>query len=395
MRDITDEKSVRSTFLPPFRHSIGKNEIEEVLDTLNSDWITTGPKTFHFENLFKDYVGAEHAIALSSCTAALHLSLEACGIGKNDEVITSPLTFASTAEVIIHKQAKPVFADIDERTYNINPTEIEENISPNTKAIIPVHYAGQPCEMDAIKRIAHDHDLFVIEDAAHAIESSYHNQKIGNIGDLTCFSFYATKNLTTAEGGMITTSNTELAEKIRMLSLHGISKDAWKRYSSKGSWFYEILYAGYKYNMTDLQASIGIHQLKKIESMHKRRQEISKLYNESFKDVPELIIPLVKDYVKHAWHLYPLLIRTEKLKITRSEFIEALKKDNIGTSVHFIPLHLHPYYQKNCGFQQGDFPNTESVYQREISLPIYPKLDNNDVNDVITAVKKIINKYRA
>ena len=391
---IINGKPVRNSFLPPFKHSIGEEEINEVIDTLKSDWITTGPKTFKFEKMFGKKVGSQYSIAVNSCTSALHLALAVIGIGKGDEIITTPLTFAATAEVVINQDATPVFVDIDKKTYNIDPAKIEEKITDKTKAIIPVHYAGQSCDMDEIIRISKENDLFIIEDAAHAIGSMYKNKIIGSIGDITCFSFYATKNITTAEGGMITTDNVELAEKMRVLSLHGISKDAWKRYSSEGSWYYEILYPGYKYNMSDLQASIGIHQLKKLDQMQRRREQIASFYNDSFKNMPQIITPAVKSYAKHAWHLYSIQINTDLLNINRNDFIEALKAENIGTSVHFIPLHLHPYYKEKYGFKRGDFPVTESVYDREISLPLYPKMTDKDAKDVVSAVKKLINYYK-
>ena len=376
-------------FLPPFKPFIGEEEINEVVDTLKSDWITMGPKTLKFEELFKGHIGSKFAISLNSCTAGLHLSLASLNIGEGDEVITTPYTFAATGNVIVHQRAKPVFVDIDKETYNINVDEIENAITDKTKAIIPVHYAGHPCEMDKILKIAKDYDLYIIEDAAHALGTEYKGKKIGTIGDTTSFSFYATKNITTGEGGMVTTNNKKTAEKIKILRLHGISRDAWKRYSSEGSWYYEIIECGYKYNMTDIQASIGIHQLKKVESMRKRREEIAKIYNDEFENIDELIIPTTKKYVKHAWHLYPLLIDTKKLNISRNKFIEELKKQNIGSSVHFIPLHLHPFYRKTFGYKKGDFPNAEWVYEREISLPIYPKMTDDDVIDVVSAVKKI------
>ncbi len=383
----------RNTFLQPFKHSIGEEEIMEVIDTLKSDWITTGPKTFKFEEKFCESVNSKYAIAVNSCTAALHLSLAACGIGKNDEVITSPLTFAATSEVIIHQNAKPVFVDVEKETFNIDPRKIEEKITNKTKAIIPVHYGGHACAMDDIMKLARENDLFVIEDAAHAIGCKYKDNYVGNIGDMTCFSFYATKNVTTAEGGMITTNDEEMAEKARLLSLHGISKDAWKRYSFEGSWYYEILLPGYKYNMSDLQASIGIHQLYKLDQMQTRREEIANFYNNSFKDIPQIITPTIKSYTKHAWHLYPILVNTDLMEISRNEFIEALKAENIGTSVHFIPLHLHPYYKEKYGFKRGDYPNAENIFDHEISLPLYPRMTNEDTADVVHAVKKIIKNY--
>jgi dTDP-4-amino-4,6-dideoxygalactose transaminase len=323
----------------------------------------------------------------------LHLAVVALGIGNGDEVITTPYTFAATAEVVINSNAKPVFVDVEKDTYNIDPAKIEEKITDKTKAIIVVHYAGHACEMDKIMEIAEKYDLYVIEDAAHAIGSKYKDQKIGSIGDATCFSFYATKNITTAEGGMITTNRGDLADKMRILSLHGISKDAWKRYSSEGSWYYEIAYSGYKYNMSDLQASIGIHQMKKLDQMQKRREEIADMYNKSFGQIPQITIPTVKSYATHAWHLYPIQVNSDLLSINRNEFIEALKAENIGTSVHFIPLHLHPYYKEKYGFKGDDFPNAESLYKNEISLPIYPNMEDKDVEDVISAVKKIIDYY--
>jgi len=387
-------RPVRKEFLPPFSPMIGREEIDEVVDTLQSDWITTGPKTHRFEELFREYVGSRHAIALNSCTAGLHLSLAAAGIEAGDEVITTPFTFAATANVIMHQGARPVLVDIDRATYNIDAESIEQRISDRTKAIMPVHYAGQPCDMDRILRLKDKYDLVIIEDAAHALGATYKGKKIGTIGDFTSFSFYATKNLTTVEGGMVTTDSDEFAEKIRVMGLHGISRDAWKRYSSEGSWYYEIMYPGYKYNMTDVQASIGIHQLEKFDAMQERRGAIARMYNEAFEAMPELVTPEVKDYAHPAWHLYALQLNTDILRIGRAEFIEALKAENIGTSVHFIPIHLHPYYRERFGFRKGDFPNAEYVYEHEVSIPLYPKMSDEDVEDVVTAIKKIVEHYR-
>ena len=387
-------KPVRDNFLPFFLPTIEEDEINEVADTLKSGWITTGPKTHEFEKLFKEYIGSKHAIAVNSCTAGLHLSLVAADIDEGDEVITSPFTFASTVNVIVHQGAKPVFVDINHDTYNINQKKIEAAISDKTKAIMPVHYAGQPCEMDEIMAIAKKHNLLVIEDAAHALSATYKGRKIGTIGDVTSFSFYATKIITTAEGGMVTTDNDDLAEKIKLLSLHGISQDAWKRYSSEGSWYYEVLYPGYKYNMTDIQASMGIQQLKKLDKLQEARKAIARLYTNVFKDMPEITEPYVDEQVQHTWHLYPILINTDLLKIDRNKFIEALKAENIGTSVHFIPIHMHPYYRDRFGFNRGDFPSAEYVYERIISLPLYPRMTERDVGDVIAAVKKIVHCYR-
>jgi len=390
-----ESKMLRPEFLPFHQPSIEDEEIQEVVDTLKSGWITTGPKTKLFEKKFQEYIGCKHAIAVSSCTAGLHLALVAAGVGQGDEVITTPYTFATTGEVIIQIGAKPVFVDIEEDGFNIDVTKIPEAITPETKAIIPVHFAGEPCDMDEIMKIAQENNLFVIEDAAHAVGAEYKGKKIGNIGDVTVFSFYATKNLTTGEGGMVTTNNDELAEKIRLLSLHGISKDAWKRYTAEGSWYYEILYAGYKYNMTDIQASLGIHQLNKLEKFLSIRQKYAQRYSSAFADVSEIKTPPVNHHVRHAWHLYVIRLNSASLSIDRKQFIEALKAENIGSSVHFIPLHLHPYYKKKYGYKQGDYPNSEQVYSRVISLPLFPKMADADLEDVIKAVKKVVSMYHS
>lgn len=384
------KQPIRSEFLPFCLPAIGDEEIREVVNTLKSGWITTGIKTKKFENDFKTYIGCKEAIALSSCTAALHLALVAAGVGKGDEVITTPFTFAATGEVIIYVGAKPVFVDIKKDTYNIDPDAIENAITPKTKAIIPVHYAGQPCDMDEILKIAHDHDLIVIEDAAHAVGAKYKNRMIGTIGDYTAFSFYATKNLTTAEGGMVTTENMENADKIRILGLHGMSKDAWKRYGAGGSWYYEIMEAGYKYNMTDIQASIGIHQLARFEKLQEKRNIYAKRYTEALKDINGITTPYVHPDISHAWHLYTILIDPEILGMDRSQFIEAMTRQNIGTSVHFIPLHLHPYYRDVYGYKRGDFPKAEFIYDRIVSLPLYPSMTDDDLNYVINAIKNIL-----
>jgi UDP-4-amino-4,6-dideoxy-N-acetyl-beta-L-altrosamine transaminase len=384
---------VREEFLPFSLPDIGQAEIDEVVDTLQSGWITTGPKTKTFEQRFAGYIGVHHAIAVNSCTAALHIALSAAGIGPGDEVITSPLTFCSTANVVIHLGGIPVFADIGD-DYNIDPSEIEEHITSRTKAIIPVHYSGQPCRMDEILACAQDHDLLVIEDAAHAVGARYHDRMIGTIGDVTTFSFYAIKNMTTGEGGMITTDDDELAERMRLLSLHGISKDAWKRYTSRGSWYYEVIHAGYKYNMTDIQAALGIHQLARLERFLEVRSKYVAMYNEAFGETPEIQTPVVNTDVRHAWHLYVIQLDLERLNINRAQFIEALREENIGTSVHFIPVHLHPHYHATYGYKRGDFPNTERVYDRIVSLPLYPKMTEEDVEEVIAAVKKVVRQYR-
>ncbi len=380
---------VRDSFLVFGQPLIGEEEIQEVVDTLRSGWLGTGPKVHKFEDDFKKYIGCKHAIALNSCTAGLFLALEVIGIKPEDEVITTPMTFAATANVIIHHSAKPVFVDIERDTMNIDPDKIESAITPKTKAIIPVHFAGRPCKMDEIMDIARCHNIWVIEDAAHATEAWYKDKKIGNIGDITVFSFYVTKNLVTGEGGMITTNNDDWAEEIRIKSLHGISKDAWKRYSAEGFQPYEVIYPGYKFNMMDIQAALGIHQLSRIEENLKVRERYWEKYNSAFADISELILP-IEDNNRHARHLYTILIKPEMLKIDRNQFISALKTENIGTGIHFSALHLHKYYREKFGYKRGDFPNSEFVSDRTISLPLSAKLKDEDVNDVITAVKKII-----
>jgi dTDP-4-amino-4,6-dideoxygalactose transaminase len=344
--------------------------------------------------MFKEYIGCDYAIATNSCTSAMHLSLLVAGVGRGDEVITTPMTFVSTANVIVHVGGTPIFVDIEKDTFNIDPQKIEEKITPRTRAIIPVHLAGRPCRMDKITEIADEHDLIIIEDAAHATEAEYYGQKIGNISDMTCFSFYATKNLTTGEGGMITTNNEKWAERITTMRLHGLSKDAWKRYSEEGFTPYSVLYPGYKYNMMDIQAAMGIHQLSRLENNLKTRQKIFNKYNKAFSEIPELITPIKETGIKHACHLYTLLIKPELLACNRNEFIAALQAENIGCGIHFLSLHLTPYYQKTYGFRRGDFPNAEFVSDRTLSIPISAKLTKKDVDDVIRAVIKIVEGYK-
>jgi perosamine synthetase len=385
---------VRKSFLPFARPEIGDEEIAAVTDTLRSGWITTGPMVKRFEQEFAAFVGAPAALALSSCTAALHLALEAVGIQEGDEVIVPTMTFAATAEVVRYFNACPVLVDCQPDTLNIDPDGIERAITSRTRAIIPVHFGGQPCEMDRILEIARRHDLRVVEDAAHALSARYQGKTIGMLGDVTCFSFYATKTITTGEGGMATTGNPELAERMRLMSLHGISTDAWKRYAAEGSWSYEIIRPGYKYNMTDLAAAIGVEQLKKCQRFREARRRIAAQYNEGFIDLPEVRALVCRADVQHAWHLYVIQLELERLRISRNECIVALKKKNIGTSVHFIPLHLHPYYRKTYGYQPSDFPTATAAIERTISLPIYPAMADQDVQDVIEAVTSIVKQYQ-
>lgn len=386
--------STRQEFLPYALPLIEEDDIAGVVDSLKSGWIAKGPKTMEFEQRFAEYVGAKYAVALNSCTAALHLALVATGIGEGDEVLTTPMTFASSANVVIHTGAKPVFVDIDPITMNIDPQKIREKITSRTKAIIPVHMAGHPCEMDEILAIAQEHNLFVLEDAAHAVYTQYKGRMIGSIANATAFSFYATKNLVTGEGGMVTTNDEALYNKIRVLSTHGMSRNAWNRYAQAGSWYYEILSPGYKDNMSDIMAGLGLSQLAKLERMQGMRREIVDYYNAEFGKLPELEVPVELDYARHAWHLYIIKLNLDTLSIDRNKFIEELKEENIGTSVHFIPLHLHPYYRDTFGYKPGDFPLAEGVFERIISLPLYPKMSTQDANDVVEAVKRVIERSR-
>ncbi len=385
-----EEKPARPDFLVFGSPYIGDEDMVEVMDTLRSGWLGTGPKVQRFEAMFREYIGAKHAIALSSCTAGLHLALEATGVGPDDEVITSPLTFSSTANVVVHTGAKPVFVDVDRRTMNMDPERLHQAVSARTRAIIPVHLAGRPCDMQPIIDVARRHGCVVIEDAAHAIEASYRGQKVGTIGDLAAFSFYVTKNLVTGEGGMVTTNNDSWAEEIRIKSLHGISRDAWKRYSSEGFQPYETVYAGYKYNMMDIQAALGIHQLARLEEQLKVRERHWQRYSQALAALDELILPVEESHIRHARHLYTVLLRLERLTISRNEFVEALRAENIGTGIHFYPLHLHRYYRKLLGHKRGDFPNAEFIGDCTVSLPLSAKLMDEDVEDVISAVRKVI-----
>jgi perosamine synthetase len=364
------------------------------VQTLRSGWLTTGPKVRQFEEEFGKAVGATHAVAVNSGTAALHLALEAIDLKAGDEVIMPTMTFAASAEVVLYFKARPVLVDCRPDTFNLDPEQLEKAITSKTKAIMPVHIGGQPCEMKPIREIARYYNLKVIEDAAHAFPARYQGQMVGTIGDITCFSFYATKTITTGEGGMATTEDPEWAERMRIMSLHGISRDAWKRYTAEGSWYYEILYPGFKYNLTDIAAAIGIEQLKKCWQFWETRQRYAALYNEGFRDLPAIRIPSVGQDVQHAWHLYIIQLELEQLRIGRKEFIELLKQENIGTSVHFIPLHLHPYYRDTFHYRPEHFPHASAVFERIISLPIYPKMTVADVQHVIDAVRKIARQYR-
>ena len=391
---INGGNPVRDKFLVFGNPIIEKEEIEEVVDSLKSGWLGTGPKVEKFENIFKEYTGSKFAIALNSCTAGLHLSMLVSGIKKGDEVITTPMTFCATANSILHVGAKPVFVDIEKDSMNIDPIKIRKALTKKTKAILPVHFAGRPCNMDAILEIAKENNLIVIEDAAHCIEGYYRGKKIGNIGDITCFSFYVTKNIVTGEGGMVTTNNEEAADKIKMYGLHGLSRDAWKRYSDEGFKHYEVIFPGFKYNMMDLQAAIGIHQIKRINKYLKRRNDIWKKYDEAFADLPVFLPPKPETNTIHARHLYTLLLDIDNLKVDRDTIQSVLQKENIGTGIHFISVHLHKYYRETFGFKSDVFPNAKYISERTISLPLSAKLTDRDVNDTIEVVRKVLWHYK-
>lgn len=365
------------------------------METLRSGWWGTGPKTQKFQKLFAKYTKAKYALGLNSCTAALELALDVLKIGPGDEVITTPITFVSTVNVIVHRGAKPVFADINPSTWNINPRKIEKKITKKTKAIIPVHLHGRPCQMDEILKLAKKHKLFVVEDAAHALEAWHKGKKIGSISDFTAFSFYVTKNLATGEGGMLTTNNKTWFRQATIKSLHGISADAWKRYSASGFKPYEAVYAGYKFNMTDLQASLGIPQLKRVNKNLKIRQKYWQVYMRAFENLKEISLPApIEKNTIHGMHIFAILLNLKRLKINRNQFIEALQKENIGAGIHFTAVHLHKFYRQRFGFKKGVLPVAERIGNRLVSLPFYPHMTKKDLNDVIAAVHKIIRLYK-
>jgi dTDP-4-amino-4,6-dideoxygalactose transaminase len=384
-----------SELLVPFhRAPVGEEEAQAVSEVIRSGWLTMGPKTFEFEKEFAKYVGAQAAVAVSTGTAALHLSLEAAGVAGGDDVLLPTTTFTATAEAVTYLGARPVLVDIDPVTMNIDTEDTARRVTQKTKAIIPVHLGGQPCDMDEIHALARRHHLRVIEDAAHALPSEYKGKRVGHISEFTCFSFYATKTLTTGEGGMITTENPEAAERMRLMRLHGIERDAWKRYRADGSWFYEVLEAGFKYNLTDFQSAIGLVQLAKCDAMNLARRSIAQRYSDAFSSREELVIPTVRQDRSTSWHLYILRLRLDRLNKDRNGFIEALHRRGIACSVHFIPLHLQPYYRRAYGYQPGDFPHAEREYHSCLSLPIYPGMTEMEINHVISEVQNTVAESR-
>jgi dTDP-4-amino-4,6-dideoxygalactose transaminase len=384
---------IRKEFLPYALPYWNEDEINAVIAAIKSNWWSKGPKTIEFEKRFADYVGAKYAVAVNSCTAALHTALAVKGIGEGDEVITTPLTFCSTANVVVHLGAKPVFADVCENTGCIDPGAIERAVTEKTKAIIPVHLGGQPCDMDKIEAIAKKHGLFILEDAAHAVYTTYKDKMVGSM-NTAAFSFYATKNISTGEGGMLTTSDEDIANEARIYTSHGMSRNAWNRYSKGGSWRYEVEVAGYKYNMTDIQAALGMSQLSRLEYMQGLREKYAAIYNEELAGVTGVKTPVDGGLGRNAWHLYMIRIEKDELDIGRDEFIDALNEMNIGTSVHFIPVHLHPFYKKTFGTNEGDFPVAEGIFEKIISLPLYPSMNVEDVLYVAAAVREISRTHK-
>jgi len=398
-------------FSPPL---VGPEEMAEVVDTLKSGWLTTGPKTERFEKALGEYCGAAHVLAVNSCTAALHLALNGLGIGSGDGVITTPFTFASTGHVILYQRARPFLVDVEPATFNLDPDKVrlflEKECRPGgkdgrprhqetgltVKAILPVHYGGHPCRMTELLALAQDFNLAVIEDAAHAIGAAYHGRRIGSWGDATCLSFYATKNLTTGEGGAILTDDEELARRLRVLSMYGISdaRRIWTRYAPKGSWVYDVVDLGFKYNMMDIQAALGLHQLAKLETFIARRAENAAVYSRVLSDLDLVRRPTVQDYARHAWHLYPILLELERLNLNRDAFIERLKEHNIGTSVLFIPLHFHSFYRKVLPYREGDFPIAEDIFRRLVNLPISPAIRPETILQAAETTAGLLKEHR-
>ncbi|MEF7658529.1 UDP-4-amino-4,6-dideoxy-N-acetyl-beta-L-altrosamine transaminase [Bacillus thuringiensis] len=386
-------KPVRETYLPYGQQQIDESDIQAVVDVLKGDFLTTGPMIQQFEKAIAKYAGAKYAVSFSNGTAALHAACYAAGITEGDEVITTPMTFVASANCVLYQGGKPVFADIDYETYNISPKSIEEKITNKTKAIIPVHFTGQPVELDAIIKIARENDLIIIEDAAHALGATYKNKKIGSIGDMTMFSFHPVKHITTGEGGVITTNNPLFYEKLVQFRTHGIERNPQKLLENHGPWYYEMQILGYNYRITDIQAALGLSQLNRLDSFIKIRKKYVDIYNKEFSCLSEIIIPKQLPQTESSWHLYIIRLNTKLLKGNRKEIYEALQKENIGVNVHYIPVYLQPFYQ-NLGYRKGICPQAENVYEEIITLPLFPKMTEADVWDVIKAVRKVLLFYR-
>lgn len=385
---------IRTTLLPYGRQSIDETDIQAVVDVLRSDWLTTGPKVEEFEEAFAAWVGAKHAISFSSGTAALHGAAFAAGLKPGDEAITTPMTFAATANCILYQGAMPLFADVRPDTLNIDPEQVKQQITPKTRAILPVDYAGHPADLDMIRTIAADRGLVVIEDACHALGAHYKGRNVGSISDMTVFSFHPVKHITTAEGGMVTTNSLRFAETLRKFRNHGISSEARER-QRQGLWHYEMVLLGYNYRLTDVACALGLQQLKRLEGNVTRRRAIAARYMEKFREVPAIVVPVQQTDVNHAWHLFPIRLRLEKLTADRSEIFRALRAENIGVNVHYIPVHLHRYYRDRFGYRGGEFPVAEQSYEQLISLPMFYGMTDPDIEDVIHAVNKVVEHYSA
>jgi len=387
-------RAVRKDFLPFARPSIGCAEIDSVVDTLRSGWLTVGPRTREFEEVVARYIGVPAAAALHSCTAGLHLGMVVLGVGEGDEVVLPALNFAAAANMIIHRGARPILVDIDPETLNADSSRLAAAITDRTKLLLPLHFAGRPTDIDAIMELARERDLKVLADGAHAISATIDGKRIGSMADATSFSFYVTKGITTGEGGIVTSPDQEVTDRIRRLALHGMSSDAWKRYSDRGPWYYEILEAGFKYNMNDVQAALGLCQMERVDEFREARTAIAHVYNQGLADDDLVRTPPEFARGHHAWHLYTLQIDTEGLTIGRDQYIRALLEEGIGVSVHFIPLHYHPFFRDHLGLKNGSFPVAEAYFERAVSLPIYPGMSSDDVSDVIHSVRKLTRYYR-
>lgn len=390
---IMGGKPIRDTYLSYGKQTVDESDIQAVVEVLKSDYLTTGPFVKEFENKVANYVGAKYAVAVSNGTAALHMACFAAGIKEGDEVIVSPMTFAASANAVLYCGGTPVFADIDPVTYNIDPDRIEEKITDRTKAIIPVDFSGQSVDMDKIKEIADKHGLIIIEDAAHALGSEYKGRKVGSQADMVEFSFHPVKPITTAEGGIVTTNSEDLYKKMMIFRTHGITRDQELLNENHGPWYYEQQHLGYNYRLTDVQSALGTSQMSKIDDFITRRREIVRQYNEAFKDLKEIVTPFEAVFSNSGWHIYVIKVKPELLTVTRKEIFEALQAENIGVNVHYLPVYLHPYY-RDLGYAKGICPNAEELYENMITLPLFPSMSNEDVNDVVVAVKKVIDYYR-
>jgi perosamine synthetase len=383
---------VRDTLLPYGRQSIDEKDIQSVVDVLRSDWLTTGPKVAEFEEAFAEHVGAKYAVSFNSGTAALHGAAFTAGLKSGDEAITTPLTFAATANCVLYQGATPVFADVSADTLNLDPRKAEERITPRTRAILPVDYAGHPAEMDAMLELADRHGLIVIEDACHAMGAEYRGRRTGSIAHMTVFSFHPVKHIATGEGGMVTTNRADCAETLRRFRNHGISCDARQR-QSEGQWHYEMVLLGFNYRLTDIACALGLSQMKKLDANLARRRDIADRYAAALRDLAAITLPVVREDVNPAWHLYPIRLNPEKPSGTRAEIFGALRAENIGVNVHYIPVHLHPYYRDRFGYRAGDYPIAENAYERLISIPMFHGMNDQDVEDVISAVRKVLTYF--